>query len=74
MVVQGKFDALPLDDAVAAGYGQLAAAVVEGGRQPRAPSTDPLIAATAHAHAARLYPRNADDFGGLGDLLEVAPV
>lgn len=74
MVVQRKFDALPLDDAVAASYGQLAAAVVEAGRQPRARPMGLLIAATAHAHAARLYTRNADDFGGLGDLLEVVPV
>ncbi|ORB87853.1 VapC toxin family PIN domain ribonuclease [Mycobacterium kansasii] len=74
MVLQRKFDALPLDDAVAASYGQLAAAVIEAGRQPRARSMDLLIAATAHAHAARLYTRNADDFGGLDDLLEVVAV
>lgn len=74
IVIQRKFDALPLDDAVAASYGQLAAAVVDAGRQPRARSMDLLIAATAHAHAARLYTRNADDFDGLGDLLEVVSV
>ncbi|ORX11377.1 twitching motility protein PilT [Mycobacterium xenopi] len=74
MVVQRKFDALPLDEAVAASYGQVAAAVVDAGRQPRARSMDLLIAATAHAHAARLYTRNADDFDGLGDLLEIVPV
>ena len=70
----GAFDALPIDDSVAASYGQIAAAVVEAGRQPRARSMDLLIAATAHAHGARLYTRNAGDFRGLEDLLEVIEV
>lgn len=74
LVVQRKFDALPVDDAVAASYGQVAAAVADGGRQPRARSMDLLIAASAHAHSARLYTRNADDFDGLDDLVEVVPV
>jgi toxin FitB len=74
LVLQRTFDALPVDDAVAASYGQLAAAVVEAGRQPRARSMDLLIAATAHAHAARLYTRNADDFDGLDDLVDVVRV
>jgi toxin FitB len=54
MILQRKFDALPLDEAVAASYGQLAAAVVDAGRRPRARSMDLLIAAPAHAHSARL--------------------
>lgn len=74
LVVERKFDALPVDDAVAASYGQIAAAVVDSGRQPRARSMDLLIAATAHAHAARLYTRNAADFGGLGELVDVVAV
>ena len=74
MVVQRKFDALPVDDAVAASYGQVAATVVEAGRQSRARSMDLLIAATAHAHSARLYTRSGNDFDGLGDLVEVVPV
>jgi predicted nucleic acid-binding protein len=74
LVLQRTFDALPLDEAVAASYGQVAAAVVDAGRQPRARSMDLLIAATAHAHAARLYTRNADDFDGLDDLVDVVPV
>jgi len=63
-----------IDDAVAASYGQLAAAVVAAGRQPRARTLDLLIAATAHAHGARLYTRNPDDFRGLDDLVEVVTV
>ena len=65
------FDALPVDDAVAEAYGRLAAKVKQSGRQPRARALDLLIAATAAAHQARLYTRNADDFRGLEDELEV---
>jgi predicted nucleic acid-binding protein len=71
-VLQRKFDALPLDEAVAVSYGQLAAAVVEAGRQPR--TMDLVIAATAHAHSARLYTRNADDFLGADTVVEIVPV
>jgi toxin FitB len=35
---------------------------------------DLLIAATAHAHSARLYTRNAGDFDGLDDLVDVVTV
>jgi predicted nucleic acid-binding protein len=73
-VLNRQFDALPIDDAVAASYGQLAAAVVATGRQPRARTMDLLIAATAHAHAARLYTRNAADLSGADELLEVVAV
>lgn len=72
--LQRKFDALPLDDAVAASYGQLAAAVVEAGRQPRARTMDLIIAATAHAHSARLYTRNASDFIGADTLVEIVSI
>lgn len=74
LVLQRTFDALPVDDAVAASYGQVAAAVVDAGRQPRARSMDLLIAATAHAHSARLYTRNIDDFHGLDGLVDVISV
>lgn len=72
--LQRKFDALPLDDAVAASYGQLAAAVVEAGRQPHARTMDLIIAATAHAHSARLYTRKASDFIGADTLVEIISV
>lgn len=73
-ILERRFDALPLDEAVAASYGNLAAAVVEAGRQPRARSMDLLIAATAHAHSARLYTRNAEDFRGADRLIDVTAV
>jgi toxin FitB len=74
LVLQRAFDALPLDEAVAASYGQIAAAVVDVGRQPRTRSMDLIIAATAHAHSARLYTRNVSDFHGLRDLVDVIAV
>lgn len=74
LALQHTFDALPIDDAVAASYGQIASAVVDVGRHPRARSMDLLIAATAHAHSARLYTRNINDFHGLTDLVDVVEV
>ncbi len=73
-VLQRSFDALPVDDAVAASYGQLAAAVVAAGRPPRGRAMDLLIAATAHAHGARLYTRNPADLQGADELVEVVTV
>ncbi|MGB3764254.1 MAG: type II toxin-antitoxin system VapC family toxin [Ornithinimicrobium sp.] len=70
-VLQQRFDALPVDDAVAASYGRLSAAVVDAGRKPRGRVMDLLIAATAHAHGARLYTRNPIDFAGLEELVDV---
>lgn len=74
LLLQRTFDAVPVDDAVASSYGHLAAAVVEAGRRPRARSMDLLIAATAHAHAARLYTRNVADFVGVDNLVEFVAV
>jgi predicted nucleic acid-binding protein len=72
--LQRTFDALPVDDDVAVSYGELAAAVVEAGRQPRSRVMGLLIAATAHAHGARLYTRNAADLEGVAHLIEVVSV
>lgn len=69
-----QFDALPVDDRVAASYGHLAATMVASGRQPRRRTMDVLLAATAHAHDATLYPRNPDDVAGLEGLLDVKVV
>lgn len=71
---QRRFSALPVDEAVATSYGQLAAAVVTAGRRPRSRVMDLLIAATAHAHAARLYTRNADDLVGIEHLVDIVSV
>ena len=72
--LQRSFDALPVDYEVSVSYGQLAAAVAQAGRQPRARVMDLLIAATAHAHGARLYTRNAKDFIGIEHLVDIVAV
>lgn len=73
-LLEHLFDPLPVDDRVARSYGQLAAAVVGVGRQPRGRVMDLLIAATAHAHSARLYTANPKDLRGLEDLVEIVAV
>lgn len=73
-LIQSRFDPLPVDGAVAAAYGRLAAAVAETGRSPRPRVMDLLIAATADANHARLYTRNAADLSGLDALLEIVAV
>jgi toxin FitB len=72
-IVQRRFQALPVDDAVAASYGRLAAAAAAG-RRPRPRAVDLLIAAAAHAHGARLYTGNPADLVGADELLEVVAV
>jgi toxin FitB len=69
-----RFDALPVDESVAHSYGRLAAKIVDSGRQPHGRVMDLLIAATAHAHQATLYTRNADDLRGLDDLIDIVAV
>lgn len=72
--LQRRFDPLPVDDDVATRYGQLAAALVATGTQPRSRVMDLLIAATARAHSARLYTRNVGDLAGIENLIEIVPV
>jgi predicted nucleic acid-binding protein len=66
-----SFEPLPVDAAVAASYGELAAATHRAGRQATARSLDLMIAATAHAHGARLVTANGDDVKHLEDLVEI---
>jgi predicted nucleic acid-binding protein len=73
-LLQQRFDALPVDEAVAISYGRLASAVVDAGRQPRGRAMDLLIAATAHAHGATLYTRNPADFTGVDTLVDIVEV
>jgi len=64
---------LTIDSEVAASYGHLAATVATIGRQPRVRVMDLLIA-TAQAHSARLYTRNAADLVGIEHLIEMVAV
>lgn len=72
--LQKRFDPLPVDEAVAESYGRLASRLVASGRSPRARVMDLLIAATAHAHQAILYTRNAGDLRGLEEVIDVVSV
>jgi len=65
---------LPVDETVAASYGRMAAKTAGFGRRPRSRVMDLLIAATAHAHGATLYTRNAEDLRGLHDLIDIVSV
>jgi hypothetical protein len=72
---EATFEPLPVDAAVARAYGRVYAAVGATGRKARGRrATDLLIAATAVAAGLPLYTRNASDFAGLSDLLEVVEV
>jgi len=73
-LVERLFDPLAIDEEVARSYGRLAAAVASEGRRPRRRVMDILIAATAHAHGARLYTRNPADLQGLDNLLDIVTV
>jgi predicted nucleic acid-binding protein len=73
-LIESRFDALPVDAAVAREYGRVASTVAATGRQPRARVMDLLIAATAMAHDAALYTRNPDDLRGLDQHLLVIAV
>lgn len=68
-----SFEPIPVDGAVAASYGELAAATHRAGRKAGARSLDLMIAATAHAHGARLITANIEDVRHLGDLLDIVP-
>jgi predicted nucleic acid-binding protein len=73
-VVEEAFQALPVDASVARAYATVAQAVKAAGRQPRARIMDLWIAATALTHGIAVYTRNAQDFEGLQELIEVRPV
>jgi len=66
-----SFEPLPVDGSVAASYGELAAATHRAGRKSTARSLDLMIAATAHAHGARLVTSNFVDVSHLSDLVEI---
>jgi predicted nucleic acid-binding protein len=66
-----SFEPLPVDAAVASSYGELAAATHRAGRKSTARSLDLMIAATAHAHGARLVTANVADVKHLTDLIDI---
>lgn len=68
------FAPLPFDSEAAARYGTLVALVLAAKRDPRPRRMDLMIAAIASSRELPLYTRNADDFKGLGTMVEVVAV
>jgi tRNA(fMet)-specific endonuclease VapC len=66
--VEDAFDPLPLDDAVARAFGDVAASLHKRKAKGKARSIDALIAATAVANGMTLYTSNPDDFAGIEGL------
>ncbi len=68
------FEPLPVDSAVAASYGELAAATRRSGRKAQPRALDLIIAATAHAHGARLATANPADVRHLDGLIAIVEI
>ena len=71
---EAVFDPLPFGVEASRAYGRVFAAVRAAGRQPRRRFADLLIASTALAEGLPLVTRNAVDFAGLEDLIDVLEV
>lgn len=71
---EAAFDPLPLDVEAARAYGRVYAAARANGRDSRRRLADLLIAAVALANELPVVTRNAADFAGLEDLVEVVVV
>lgn len=72
--VEAEFAAIPFDREAARRFGTLVALTVKANRNPRPRRTDLMIAATAAAHGLPLFTRNAGDFKGLEQGVEIIPV
>lgn len=74
-VVEAVFSApLPFDAAAARRYGSFVALVLGAGRAVRPRRLDLMIAATAAVHGLPLFTRNAADFDGLQEALDLVAV
>lgn len=71
---EATFEPLPFGIETARAYGRVYAAVVNIGRRPRGRFADLLIASTALAEGLPLLTRNAADFVGLENLIEIIEV
>lgn len=69
-VVEATFDPLPISAEVARVWGQLAAAVVRRGGNPRRRQIDLAIAATAQVEGVPLLTENIGDFRVIDDLVD----
>jgi predicted nucleic acid-binding protein len=71
---EATFDPLPVDVEAARAYGRIYAAVRAHGRSPRRRFADLLIAAVAVSNGLPLVTRNAADFEGLDEMVQVIEV
>jgi Predicted nucleic acid-binding protein, contains PIN domain len=71
---ESVFEPIPFGTDAARAYGRVYAAVMDRGRHPRRRMADLLIASVAIAEDLPLVTRNAQDFVGLENLLEVVSV
>lgn len=72
---EAAFDPLPFDAEAARAYGRIYASEIANGRKARGPRmVDLLIAASALSSGLPLYTRNAEDFLGASELVEVIEV
>jgi predicted nucleic acid-binding protein len=71
---EAAFDPLPFDVEAARAYGRIYAAVRAHGRNPRRRLADLLIASIALANDLPLVTRNAADFAGLDELVDVIEI
>jgi hypothetical protein len=69
--IESRFTALPVDEAVARTYGELAVFTIRSGRKVRRRVIDLFIAATARSHGIPLYTRNREDFEPFADWIDV---
>lgn len=72
--VVANWEPLPFDAEAARAYGRIFAATKAAGRTIRPRVADLLIASTAAANGLPLYTRNAKDFIGLEEILDVVAV
>jgi len=73
--VESTFEPIPFDVAAARAYGRICAVALAAKQKPRGSrAVDLLIAATALSRALPLFTRNAADFKGLADLMEIVAV
>jgi predicted nucleic acid-binding protein len=72
--IESRFAALPIDEAVARAYGELAGATSIAGRKVRTRVMDLFIAATARVHDVPLYTRNRQDFEPFAGLIDIESV
>jgi predicted nucleic acid-binding protein len=72
--VEAEFATIPFDREAARRFGTLVALTVKAKRDPRPRRMDLMIAATAAAQGLPLYTRNAEDFKGLEQGVEVLSI